>query len=291
MKKIYILATMVAFAFTANAQIVDDEFEFYQLGDIDAQSPSWRTWSDAPGNAEDADVTDLQNNTVGGDKSLNIGAGNDMLLLFGDLTTGVYSWQYDLYLEPGSSGFLGMMSETTTEFALQMYFDDATIGTSFADPIGNTNTGDPFTIEEETWVTHRWVIDLDAGTAIVTQDGEEIYNGDFFRNALQSVDIWDDANANFHLDNVLFVEGEILNTDDFSSSSFSVYPNPVQDRLNIQSVIAVDSVIVYDVLGKVVLTATPGVVSPSVDMSALTSGAYLVNITINGASKTVKVVK
>ena len=118
MKKIYILATMVAFAFTANAQIVDDEFEFYQLGDIDAQSPSWRTWSDAPGNAEDADVTDLQNNTVGGDKSLNIGAGNDMLLLFGDLTTGVYSWQYDLYLEPGSSGFLGMMSETTTEFAL-----------------------------------------------------------------------------------------------------------------------------------------------------------------------------
>lgn len=286
MKKIYILAAMVAFAFSTNAQIIEDEFEFYTLGDIDAQSPNWRTWSDAPGSAEDADVVDSQGNPG---QSLYIGSGNDMLLLLGDYSSGVYSWQYDVYLNDGSRGFLGTMDETAATFGLQMYFNEATIGTSFA--AEGSAQGDPFVIPQDEWVTHRWVIDLDAGTAIVTQNGDEIYNGDFFTNALQSVDIWDDGGADFYMDNVLFVEGEILATDEFSASSFSVYPNPVQDRLNIQSINTVDAVVVYDVLGKVVLSAAPGVVSPSIDMSALTSGAYLVNITINGTSKTVKVIK
>ena len=39
------------------------------------------------------------------------------------------------------------------------------------------------------------------------------------------------------------------------------------------------------------MNLNPGVVSPSLDMSALSSGAYIVNVTINGTSKSVKVIK
>jgi hypothetical protein len=286
MKKIYILAAMVAFAFNSNAQF-DDDFDFYALGDISAQSANWTTWSGTDGSAEDADVSDAQANS--GANSLYVSAGNDMLMLTGDRSAGTWTWQYDVYVVAGSAGFLGTMSGTTTEFALQMYFDDADEGTVLTDPTGAV-VGD-FVLPTGAWVTHRWVINLDDGTAVITQNGDEIYSGDFFRNELQSVDIWDDGGADFYMDNVIFVEGEILDTNDFTANSFSVYPNPVSNVMNIESTGVVSNVTVYDVLGKVVLQSTPGTVSPRIDTSILSSGAYLVNVTIDGASKTVKIIK
>ena len=88
----------------------------------------------------------------------------------------------------------------------------------------------------------------------------------------------------------IFAEGS-LGAEDFNADVFSVYPNPVVNTLNINSADAVQNVTVYDVLGKVVMNLNPGVVSPSLDMSALSSGAYIVNVTINGTSKSVKVIK
>ncbi len=79
--------------------------------------------------------------------------------------------------------------------------------------------------------------------------------------------------------------------EDFNSEVFSIYPNPVQNVLNIKSATNIDSVVVYDILGKIVLQENPAKVSPSIDMSSLTSGAYLVKVTIGNASKTVKVLK
>ena len=93
------------------------------------------------------------------------------------------------------------------------------------------------------------------------------------------------------VDDVDYRQGNVLSNDEFSATNFSVYPNPVKDVLNIESATAVDSIEVYDVLGKRVLTASPDRISPSIDMSALTSGAYMVKVTIGNASKTVKVIK
>ena len=39
------------------------------------------------------------------------------------------------------------------------------------------------------------------------------------------------------------------------------------------------------------MNVNPGVVSPSLNMSSLNAGVYLVNVTINGTSKSVKVIK
>jgi len=99
-----------------------------------------------------------------------------------------------------------------------------------------------------------------------------------------------DANNDYWIDDVFYID-EFLGVDDFSADVFSVYPNPVRDVLNISSKAAVDSITVYDILGKVVLQAQPNAISPSIDMGALASGAYLVNVTIGNASKTIKVIK
>ena len=100
-----------------------------------------------------------------------------------------------------------------------------------------------------------------------------------------------DGNNDLYIDDVVYGDNIIAAVDDFSADVFSVYPNPVRDVLNISSKVAVDFITVYDILGNIILQAQPDVISPSINMSALQSGTYLVNITIGNASKTIKVIK
>ncbi|NCT19280.1 MAG: T9SS type A sorting domain-containing protein, partial [Flavobacteriia bacterium] len=88
----------------------------------------------------------------------------------------------------------------------------------------------------------------------------------------------------------LFVTG-VLGTESFENGVFSVYPNPVTDILNIKTRDAVNKISVYNVLGKLVYTATPNALSPTVNMSAMKTGVYFVEVTIGNTTKTVKVIR
>jgi len=151
-----------------------------------------------------------------------------------------------------------------------------------------------FNYPENFWfkITHQ--IDLDADTVIMDIDGTEIYNGPFYTlGLLGGVDFFSlmtDSDNTYYVDDAYFAQGTV-GVEDFTADNFSVYPNPVRDFLNISTKTAVDQVTVYDILGKVVLTSQPGTISPKVDMSALSSGAYLVKVTIGNSSKTIKVIK
>jgi len=83
----------------------------------------------------------------------------------------------------------------------------------------------------------------------------------------------------------------ILAINDAEFKSFTIYPNPVTDILNIKAKDAVNKVSVYNVLGKLVYTATPNSLSPTINMSAMKTGVYFVEVTIGNATKTVKVIK
>src|SRR5690554_7254729 len=74
-----------------------------------------------------------------------------------------------------------------------------------------------------------------------------------------------------YLDDLVAGAG-VLSTEQFSPEVFSVYPNPVKDVLNINSKVAVNKVVVYDILGKTVLQENPETISPTIDMSNLPSG-------------------
>ncbi|MBY8961241.1 T9SS type A sorting domain-containing protein [Flavobacterium sp. D11R37] len=83
----------------------------------------------------------------------------------------------------------------------------------------------------------------------------------------------------------------VLGTTGFDKDTFSYYPNPVKDVLNITSASEITSVSVFNMLGQQVMAVQPGVVNALLDMSVLSDGTYLINVTAGNSVKTIKVVK
>ncbi|WP_339889028.1 fibronectin type III domain-containing protein [uncultured Flavobacterium sp.] len=83
----------------------------------------------------------------------------------------------------------------------------------------------------------------------------------------------------------------VLGVNGFDATSFIAYPNPVKDVLNLSYSSEISSVKVINLLGQVVLTKKIENTSTQLDMSSLTDGAYIVNVTIGDVVKTIKVIK
>jgi len=83
----------------------------------------------------------------------------------------------------------------------------------------------------------------------------------------------------------------VLSNGDFDANSFSAYPNPVKDVLNISYTSEISSVRVINMIGQEVLSRNINATSSQVDMSHLSAGTYIVNVTVGDAIKTLKVVK
>ena len=82
-----------------------------------------------------------------------------------------------------------------------------------------------------------------------------------------------------------------LGVDDIETLQFSFFPNPVNNILTIKAQASIDSITVYNMLGQAVVTSTPNTNNSTVDMSALQTGAYFVQVSINNTLNTVRVIK
>jgi len=74
---------------------------------------------------------------------------------------------------------------------------------------------------------------------------------------------------------------------ELSKNEVNVYPNPANDILNISASGEVSRVIISTLDGKVMKTSTES----SVDVSDLTSGMYIYQVTVNGEVSTGNFVK
>jgi hypothetical protein len=84
----------------------------------------------------------------------------------------------------------------------------------------------------------------------------------------------------------------LLNVASFDAKSFTVYPNPTADVLKIQSNEAVNSVAVYNLLGKqVMLLKGDQISNNSLNVSNLTKGVYFITIEANGKNEKLKFIK
>ena len=83
----------------------------------------------------------------------------------------------------------------------------------------------------------------------------------------------------------------LLGDIEFDLASFSAYPNPVTDVLTIQYSSDITSITVHNMLGQQVMTAMPNATEAQLNMSALSDGTYVVNVTSGNMVKTIKVVK
>lgn len=302
MKKIYFLTmALCAFAFTANAQFfIEDDAEAYALGDMGTQNPTvWSVWSGAPNSAEDINVVDDQANSGSQSFYVDDSGVTDVLLLLGNRTDGDYTLAFKMYIPATKTGYFNVQGETESGGAGNGgagVFNSGNItfneGGATPGEVVDAANGDILNYPESTWFDVSLYFDVDNGEYTMTVNGASATTTPFQEDAvLGGLDFFSiDTNNQYYIDDVIFAPG-VLGTNDFAADVFSVYPNPVKDVLNINSKVSVDAVTVYDVLGKVVLQAQPDAVSPSIDMSALSSGAYLVNVKIGNAAKTIKVIK
>ena len=67
----------------------------------------------------------------------------------------------------------------------------------------------------------------------------------------------------------------VVGINNVEMSQLSVYPNPATDILYIQSLMAVQSIVVYDIHGRIVIQAEN---TTSVSVSNLPNGIYLVKV-------------
>lgn len=84
---------------------------------------------------------------------------------------------------------------------------------------------------------------------------------------------------------------EFLKTGDFSSSAFTYYPNPVKNLLNLSYNQNITSASVFNVLGQKVMEQNISANATALDMSSLSSGTYMVKVTAENQTKTIKVIK
>ncbi len=84
---------------------------------------------------------------------------------------------------------------------------------------------------------------------------------------------------------------QVAGIRDVDGASFSYFPNPVKDVLNVKYSSDITSVEVFNMIGQKVLNKNINAAEGSVDMSQLADGTYIVNVTAGGAVKTIKVVK
>ncbi len=75
--------------------------------------------------------------------------------------------------------------------------------------------------------------------------------------------------------------------DEFSAVEVDVYPNPATNQLNIESDAAIEALTIFTLSGKVSLTSK----YPSIDLSGLESGVYLVSISTDKGDITKRFVK
>ncbi|RZJ28854.1 MAG: T9SS type A sorting domain-containing protein, partial [Flavobacterium sp.] len=82
-----------------------------------------------------------------------------------------------------------------------------------------------------------------------------------------------------------------LGVDESHATFLSCYPNPVRDIVSINSLSPTDEISIYDISGRKVYDAKPENNTASIDLSALSSGTYILKVDSGSAHRISKIVK
>ncbi|OZV66248.1 T9SS type A sorting domain-containing protein, partial [Winogradskyella aurantia] len=77
-----------------------------------------------------------------------------------------------------------------------------------------------------------------------------------------------------------------------SPTSFTYYPNPVENTLTLSAALNnIDDVVMFNMLGQQVMRVQPNALSSELDMTNMQTGTYFVKVTIADTTQTIRVVK
>ena len=82
-----------------------------------------------------------------------------------------------------------------------------------------------------------------------------------------------------------------LNIDEADNTSISVYPNPVTDKIHIsnEQKLPVSSIMIYDISGRLIKSCPQG--TTEIDMSDVSTGVYIIRISVEDKVITHKIIK
>ena len=147
----------------------------------------------------------------------------------------------------------------------------------------------------QTWNNVRIVVDFQNEVTTYFVNGVEVGTSDVLSTAINEVAFLHDNFAGFaYLDKVAFDSAPTMGTNQVASSQFSVYPNPANNVINIANAenVLVTGVAIVDINGRTVKTAKFDNVSEAqINISDLSSGMYLMNISSANGMVTKKIVK
>ena len=90
---------------------------------------------------------------------------------------------------------------------------------------------------------------------------------------------------------IKMVKNNLSTTEFTSAENAIVYPNPVQNTLNVALDQKIDNVSIYNALGQQVSAKTINATEGTIDVSALQAGSYFVKVVSGDEVKTLKVIK
>ena len=97
---------------------------------------------------------------------------------------------------------------------------------------------------------------------------------------------------NISWEGLITANAPVLGVANYEATEFKVYPNPAQNVWNIKSSnLVVNSVQVFDVLGKQVISLNPNSEEVSIDASTLPAGIYFARIKSETGSNSIKLIK
>lgn len=163
-------------------------------------------------------------------------------------------------------------------------FGGASVQTASSGELNLTNNGDVITIRDS---NDDVVLILDSSSIAVSISADE--------SVTRDPEITGDFVLHSSVSSVLFspgvaANGAVLSNNDFTSSDFSIYPNPLNNGiLNIQSQISgTKNIILYDLTGRSVLKTQ--IDQDVLNLGSVKSGIYLLQISIDSRSYTSKLV-
>lgn len=98
-------------------------------------------------------------------------------------------------------------------------------------------------------------------------------------------------NPNLNPFDLLVYPDASLSVDSNTTEGFKFYPNPVVNTLTIEATYSISNVRMYNIMGQEVYKANPNNLQTVINVNELNDGIYFVNVTMNGAQKTFKIIK
>lgn len=262
MRKIYALVTIVAASFAANAQtnlIPNHSFEDWTAGVPD----DWTVSIPTAGGTVEEETTDFQEGAKSAKITAPAGTGNVQLKLS------------DFAVEEGE------------EYTFSYWYKDESTDARFRhwgiwrDNTNNAEVGPSTDLKPNGYMpdTSGWE---EVAMVVTAPAGATHFRLDF-RTYKETGD-----SGIIYLDNISFKKGNHLSTKQNNIDGLNIFPNPVDEVLNITSDSTADkNVQLFDLTGKKVLDVTT---VSQVNVSTLKAGVYVAKITEAGKTATRKIV-